>query len=362
MMNRDAARILIAGAAVVGISALHYYTAMSHLLIHELLQRAYYIPLSVVAIWFGWHGGLAAATFCAAVYIPHIWMVWHMHPEFSASQYIEVGMFFVIGSMIGVLSDHERRQRLKAEDTARQLGRVYQQLQNSFEELRRADRLSALGELAAGLAHEIRNPLGAIEGAVQILRREELAVTTRSEFGQLAAGEVERLKTLVNNVLDFGRPKPPRVIDTNPEVLVESVVGLIGETAKIAGVAVKVEIEDGIHSVSVDVDQMKQVLLNLGLNGIQAMDVGATLTYRAKLVDDFVNFEIVDEGKGIAEDDLERIFNPFYTSRPEGTGLGLSIAYRIVNQHNGQILVRKNEKRGMTFVVQLPRAVGAKRG
>ncbi len=350
--------MLIAGVVIIGISALHYYTDMSHMLVHQLLQRAYYIPVCLFAIWYGWRGGIAAATFCGIVYIPHIRMAWNMHREFSVSEYIEIGMFFLIGLMVGVLSDHERAQRYKAEATALKLSDVYKQLQDSFEQLRRADRLSALGELAAGLAHEIRNPLGAIDGAVQILRREQLPAATRNEFGELAAGEVERLKTLVNGVLDFGRPTPPRVIDTDPLVIIDSVVKLVEETANMAGITVNVEVGTCDTRLRVDVDQIKQVLLNLGLNGIQAMQPGGTLTYRTVMVGDFTDFEIVDEGVGIAEADLERIFDPFYTSRPEGTGLGLSIAYRIVNQHHGQILVRKNEGRGMTLVVRIPRPVG----
>lgn len=361
-MKRHLIRILIAGTAVIAVSALHYYTATSHMLIHQLLQRAYYIPLALFAIWYGWRGGLAAATFCGFVYVPHIWMAWHMHPEFSASQYIEIGMFFPIGLMIGVLSDHERVQRYKAEQTAQQLSEVYKELQDSFEQLRRADRLSALGELAAGLAHEIRNPLGAIDGAVQILRREQLPVTTRNEFGELASGEVKRLKTLVSNILDFGRPTPPRVVDTDIHLLIDSVMKLVGETARLAGIAVKAEVGGANARVQADVDQIKQVLLNLGLNGIQAMQPGGTLTYRATATNEFVEFEIVDEGKGIPENDLERIFNPFYTSRAEGTGMGLSIAYRIVNQHDGHITVRRNKEQGMTFAVRLPRPRVAERG
>ena len=361
IMNRHAIRILFVAAAIVGVSALHYHAATSHLLLHQLLQRAYYIPLSLVAIWYGWRGGLIAAVFCGVVYIPHIWMAWHMHPEFSASQYIEIGMFFPIALMIGLLSDHERAQRYKAEATAQQLSEVYKQLQDSFEQLRRADRLSALGELSAGLAHEIRNPLGAIDGAVQILRRQELASETRDEFAQLAVSEIQRLKNLVNNVLDFGRPNPPRVTDTDPSVLIDSVVKLIGETAKMAGITVKAEASEMKRSLAVDVDQIKQVLLNLGLNAIQAMTPGGTLIYRASLRNDFAELEVVDEGKGIEESDLERIFNPFYTTRPEGTGMGLSIAYRIVNQHNGHIVVRRNTERGVTFLVRLPLSNTAER-
>ena len=353
-MSGKLVRIAVGTVAVIAVSALHYYTATSQIWLHELLQRAYYIPLSLFAIWYGWRGGLGAAAVCGVVYAPHIWMAWHMHPEFMVSQYIEIGMFFVIGFVIGIISDHERAQRYKAEETARQLSEVYRQLQDSFEHLRRADRLSALGELASGMAHEIRNPLGALDGAVQILRRGELPSATRREFGELAASEIGRLKSLVNNILDFGRPKTPHVTDTDPLTLVESVAKLISETAKLAGVEVRTEFDHRNHNLKLDVDQMKQVLLNIGLNGVQSMQRGGNLTYRTKCEGEFVDFEIVDEGSGIPEEEIERIFNPFYTSRPEGTGLGLSIAYRIVSQHNGHILVRRNATKGTTFIVRLP--------
>ena len=354
-MNKHFARLFIAGSAVVAVSALHYYTATSNMLLHQLLQRAYYIPLALFALWYGWRGGLLGALFCGIVYMPHIWMAWHMNPVFSASQYIEIGMFFPIALVIGVLSDHERQQRYKAEQTAHKLSEVYRQLQDSFDQLRRADRLSGLGELAAGIAHEIRNPLGALDGAVQILRRKELASATRDEFGELASDEIERLKTLVTSVLEFGRPAPPKISTAEPEALVDAVIKLLGETAKLGGVTIGTETEDKIGQIEVDFEQLKQVLLNLGLNAIQAMQPGGKLLFRTKALPDFVDFEVIDTGKGIAEEDLERIFNPFYTSRPEGTGMGLPIAYRIVTQHGGHILVRRNEFCGMTFVVRIPR-------
>ena len=115
------------------------------------------------------------------------------------------------------------------------------------------------------------------------------------------------------------------------------------------------DIESSPDPILVDGEQLKQVLLNLGLNGIQAMQPGGTLRFRVRPLGDFIDFEVVDDGKGIPEDDLERVFNPFYTSRPEGTGMGLPIAYRIVTQHGGHIIVRRNELRGMTFVVRIPR-------
>ena len=116
-----------------------------HIWLHPLLQRAYYIPVLLAAMWFGWRGGLLAAGLSSVMYLPFVVWTWRTSPAYSASQYVEVGMFFVIGGLAGVLLDLERGHRAKVEDTARKLSEVYAQLQASFEQLRRADRLTALG-------------------------------------------------------------------------------------------------------------------------------------------------------------------------------------------------------------------------
>ena len=175
--RRVKAVVLVVAIGIV--SLLHYHTPTSNYWAHPLLQRAYYIPVLLMALWFGWRGGIAAAGLSALSYIPHIAMAWQFLPEYRVAQYVEVGMFFAIGALTGALADQERAQRKKIEETAAKLSETYTQLQSSVEQLRRADRLSALGELSAGLAHEIRNPLGALEGAVQILCRPELALETQ---------------------------------------------------------------------------------------------------------------------------------------------------------------------------------------
>lgn len=342
-------------ATIVAVSLLHYITSTKHVWLHPLFQRAYYIPLLLMALLFGLRGGLLAACLSGALYVPHILMSWSSEPEYRAAQFIEIGMFFVIGSLTGILADHERLQRRKMEETARKLSEVNAQLQASFEQLRRADRLSALGELSAGLAHEIRNPLGSIEGAVQILRRRELPTETRDEFGDLAQKEVNRLKGLVTNFLDFARPQAPKRIPTEPMRLLESVSKLAAETAKMSATGVRIECGDEVPPVLVDAEQIKQVLLNLVINAIQAMHSGGEVVLKASTKAESVLLEVQDEGIGIPPEDLERVFNPFVTTRADGTGLGLSIAYQIVSQHGGHIAARRNPAKGMTFTVTLPR-------
>lgn len=345
---------MLLAAAIATVALLHYSTPTTYMWAHPLLQRAYYIPILLAALWFGWRGGLAAATLASISYIPHIVMAWKFDPEYRAAQYIEIGMFFAIATLTGILADHERAQRRKVEETATRLSEVYTQLQKSFEQLRRADRLSALGELSAGLAHEIRNPLGSIEGAVQILGRRELAEETRQEFTELASREVTRLKGLLTHFLEFARPQRPQVVASDMGLLLESVAKLASETAKMTQVEIRVETAAALPSVSVDPEQIRQVLLNLVINAIQAMSKPGRITLRAAQESDYVRIEVEDEGAGIPSDDLERIFDPFFTTRSSGTGLGLSIAYQIVNQHGGHIAARKNPERGMTFTVTLP--------
>ena len=341
-------------AAIGAVALLHYSTPTTHFWIHPLLQRAYYVPVLLAALWFGWRGGLVAATVASISYIPHIMMAWKSQPEYTAAQYVEIGMFFAIATLTGILADHERSQRHRIEETARKLAEVNAQLQKSFEQLRRADRLSALGEISAGLAHEIRNPLGSIEGAVQILGRPHLPEETRREFTDLASYEVVRLKGLVTNFLEFARPQTPRIMASEIGMLLDSVAKLASETATMGKVSVLVESAVGLPRVSVDPEQIKQVLLNLVINAIQATPNGGQISLRANREGDWIRAEVEDEGVGIPSEDLERIFDPFFTTRSNGTGLGLSIAYRIVNQHGGHIAAVRNLRRGMTFSVTLP--------
>jgi signal transduction histidine kinase len=344
-------------ASIVGISLLHYVTptTQSFMWLHPVYARAFYVPLLLIALFWGWRAGLAGALLATLSYAPHVLHAWAgEHEEFMVSQLIEMAMFFVVTAIAGVLADHERGQRKKIEDTATALTRVNRQLQESFEHLRRAERLSALGELAAGLAHEIRNPLGSVEGALRIVSRPELPEATRQEFRDLAQGEVERLKELVSSFLDFARPAAAQPSPTSPGQLLQSVEHLVSETAGIARVAVHTEAQIDVREILVDPQQIKQVLLNLAINSIQAMPGGGNLVLRAYIDRGVVVFEVQDEGVGVLDEEMEKIFDPFFTTRADGTGLGLSIAHRIVNQHGGQIRARRNPDRGMTFAVEIP--------
>jgi two-component system, NtrC family, sensor histidine kinase HydH len=335
-------KLVILGMAISVISFLHYHTRTQHMLIHLLLQRSYYIPILVAALWFGWRGGILAAVAVAIVYAPYVFEVWSKNAAYAQAAYSEIIMFPVIGTLTGVLADIEKRERKKVAHTAQQLAEANVQLQASFEQLRRADRLSALGELSAGIAHEVRNPLGSIEGAIQILSRPSLPDETRKEFTELAQTELDRLKAVVTNFLEFARPQRLQQRTTQPSAIIESVIRLASETAKMAGVLIHGDLPDDVPSVMLDPEQIKQVLLNLVINAIQATPSGGNVTLRAKMDGSKLALEVEDEGQGIPQENLEKIFDPFFTTRADGTGLGLSIAHSIVSQHGGTIEVTRS--------------------
>lgn len=354
MRNRNPARVGIIITGIAGVSLLHYQTATSYMWLHQLFQRGYYVPVLLASLWFGWRGGLLAATLAGGIYAPHILMAWGSSPTYTATQYAEIVMFFVVGALVGVLADQERAQRARLQEALKQLSKVYDELQHSFHQLQRADRLSALGELAAGLAHEIRNPLGSIEGAMRIVTRNELAGRTRREFAELAQKEIDRLKGLVSNFLDFARPHPPRRNPTALGNLLESVCLLADEAGKMGGVRIRIESGKFLPTVAIDPDQIKQVLLNLVLNAIQAMPGGGEIILSAEREGDSMQIRVKDEGVGVEPENLEKVFDPFFTTRAGGTGLGLSVAYKIIQQHGGHIVASPNPDKGMTFTVTLP--------
>ncbi len=350
-------RIQLAGSCVALclITVVHYEASVKEMYWHEIFQRAYYLPIIVAALWYGLRGGLLSAGFAAILYLPHVVLTWRAYPSYQVNQFAEVVLFFVFGGLTGILADQQRRQREKLQETAQQLSQAYADLQVSFESLRRAERLSALGQLSAGLAREIRSPLSAIEGAVEIVARQELEPERREEFAALIKKELARLNEMLNHFLEFARPRPPQLKPTNLQRLMEEVCGLVSEFTSGRNVATRCSSMPLTATISLDPDQVKEVLLNLVMNASEAMQPGGTIEVWAEEKQDAVVINVKDEGPGVAEEDLQRIFDPFYTTKPAGTGLGLSISHRIMEQHHGRIEAKRNPERGMTCSLIFPR-------
>jgi signal transduction histidine kinase len=231
----------------------------------------------------------------------------------------------------------------------------------SHEQMLQTDRLAALGEMAAGLAHEIRNPLGAIKAAVQMLQAGE--AYRDDEFMGIIVEEVNRLNRVVSRFLDFARPleRTFELLDLN--TIVSRTLELLRQDLREHGIAVELQLAPENPQVKGNGDQLKQVLMNLIVNAQQAMPDGGrllvtTAVIPAKGAREMVAIRVKDSGIGIAREHMDRLFDPFFTSKPGGTGLGLAIARKIVHAHEGRIRVNSRPGKGTEFTVLLPRADG----
>jgi signal transduction histidine kinase len=328
-------------------SALHYFTPSSLILWHNLFQRLYYLPIIYAAIYFGWRGGLVASTASAVCYIPHILHAWHHMPEYSVNQYAEIIVFFLVGTVTGVLADRGRKQR-------GELAALNHELRDSFEQIKRADRLSAIGQLSASLAHEIRNPLAGIDGAANLIESEQTPPEMRKASLAIIRKEVQRLNRLLTNLLDFARPRKPEFQKVRADRLIDAIIALAGHAAQQKGITLRKDVPATVPEFECDPEQMKQVILNLAINAVQAMTGAGEIVLAARQVESSVAISVRDQGPGISDEDLDKIFNPFYTTKDAGTGLGLSVVYQIVNQHGGVVTAERNPEGGMTFSLTIP--------
>jgi signal transduction histidine kinase len=234
------------------------------------------------------------------------------------------------------------------------------------EEKRRLDRLVALGEMAANVAHEVRNPLASIKTSMQILL-DDLARSGNNHKGSIdqesgdeaqesvsiVLKEVERLDAIVRDLLLFAKPRQLYRIPCNLVELSDRVLRMAQAQYEEAGIVMH-RVYQEVPMVQVDVAQIEQVLFNLYLNAMQAMPDGGVLTIACRVVSNWIELTVSDTGVGIPSDQLERIFQPFFTTKAHGIGLGLPITRRLVEDHHGRLLVESQLGYGTTITVQLP--------
>jgi len=328
-------------------------------ILHITLAHLYIIPIILGAYWFGIRGGVLVSIVSTVLFTPHIF-AW-MDPVWSIYNYVEIFLFLLIGGMTGVLTEMERSQRQRHEDALVRLDDSHRKLKaqtailfETEEQLRRADRLSALGELSAGMAHEIRNPLGSIKGAAEILKDDYAPDAPHHEFIEILLKETDRLNKIVQEFLDFARPKPPELLEEDVNEILESVLALTAQPIRKAGGSVEKRLESNIGKWNLDGGLLKQAFLNLVLNSIQAMPEGGTLTLSSGRFNDRIEVKIADTGIGISAEDRKKLFSPFFTTKNDGTGLGLAITYRIIQNHRGTIDVQSEPGRGATFTITIP--------
>ncbi len=220
----------------------------------------------------------------------------------------------------------------------------------------RADRLATIGELAAGAAHEIRNPLTAVKSSLQYLQSKNPDERARKLLGT-ALEETARIEGILSDLLSFSRPTELRREAVDLRTLIDECLELVAFQARRQKIEIRRAFPPSLPALEGDRAQLKQLFLNLCLNAFQAMAGGGRLDLRIEVPDGrSALVAVADTGEGIAEENLDRIFDPFFTTKKTGTGLGLSICYGIVKSHGGEIEVRSRPGQGATVIVKLPLA------
>lgn len=313
------------------------------------------LPIVSAAGSLGMAGTLSTSLVAVGVYLSFLLFVNFKEVEVPPEQMhilvIRCVPLVIAAVVVNTLSAVIRTQSAQYKSTAEELAAANQSLQAAEAAVRRSERLAALGQLSAGLAHELRNPLGSIKGSADLLARSASRNDPMAkELGEIISAEVDRTNSLVTRFLNFARP-------LEPKRELADVTAVIDRAAARAKVEIEREYSRSLPALSIDPELMEQVFLNLITNAAQATDNGAPITVRTREVAGRAEVSVTDRGCGIPKDKIETIFNPFVTTKREGVGLGLAIVSKIVDGHGGKMAVESEPGKGSTFRVLLPISV-----
>jgi signal transduction histidine kinase len=270
---------------------------------------------------------------------------------------VRVSFYAIVAFLVYEQAKAKRDEMKRTQEAAERLAESNKSLRQVQASLRRSERLAALGQLTAGLAHELRNPLGTIKASAEMLMKE--TVKSRPEVMAEMAGyigsEVDRMSGLVSSFLDFARPLQAHPVVAELEPVVEEVVGQQSEVAARNGISIRIEMNEKPLTFEFDPDLLKVALSNLLQNAIQASGENQSISIKAAESNGNVKIFITDHGPGIQKEHLETIFNPFFTTKSQGIGLGLPIVSKIVDEHHGRINVFSEVGKGTTFEIALPK-------
>jgi signal transduction histidine kinase len=324
----------------------------------------YFLPVMTAAFYFEGTGTLiwtaiTSAAYCSLLISAYL-ENYELTPESAKELILRNIFFFLAATLVNPFVSENRRQAQRYRLLAEELAETNRRLEQAQEEARRSERLAALGQLTAGLAHEIRNPLAVIKGSAETLtRRLQSADPVTTEVAGYVSSEVNRLNTIVTRFLNFARPLKLERRPTQIPPLLDRALKVALERWPEAKVEVAQQYSENLPEMSLDPDLCEQAFTNLVLNAYEAMtDSGGRLTVRVAAAnsDDRrgVEVEIEDTGPGIPSELHGQVFNPFFTTKKEGVGLGLSLVSKIVDDHRGWIRISSQPGKGACFRLFLP--------
>jgi two-component system, NtrC family, sensor histidine kinase HydH len=349
------AMLLISHTGEVGINSSYY--------------PIFYLPVVTAAIYFDAWGTLfwtVLASVAYGSYLVPAMQVYDLAPDAIAELAIRILFFFLAAMVVNRFATENRRQTRRYQMLAEQLAKTNRQLERAQAEARRSERLAALGQLSAGLAHEIRNPLGIIKGSAEMLtQRVQSAEPLAAELAEYISTEVNRISTLVSRFLDFARPLRLEARACSVPEIVDRALRAVAANWSGAEITVERRYQTDLPPAAIDENLCEQVFVNLVQNAYDAMsESGGTLRISvgaaARADQQGIEVRVMDSGSGIPPGLREQIFNPFFTTKKTGVGLGLSIVSKIIDEHRGSIVLVDSELAGTDpgacFVVFLPLA------
>ncbi len=322
------------------------------------LDSEYYpivlLPVASTATYLGLTGTMLTTVGALAAYLIYLsplyidWKQKELTPDAIHILAVRCVTLCLVAVMLNFLAEARRTESSRYKKVAEQLAVANQNLRDAEAAVRRSERLAALGQLSAGLAHELRNPLGSIRGSAELLGR-SLAQDNpiAKELAGIISEEVDRTNSLVSRFLDFARPLEPRRELTD-------ITKVIDTAARHARVEIIRNYSPDVPPLPIDPGLMEQVFINLLTNAAQASAPDAPITVVTRAMDAEAEVSVIDRGCGIPADKIETIFNPFVTSKQSGVGLGLAIVAKIIDGHGGRMTVESEPGKGSTFRVCLP--------
>jgi len=362
--NQDNTYKVLIITLIVVISVLHFNTEIEKWQYHLVYMQAYFIPIILGAFVFGKWGGLGTALIVSIVYLPHIMFQHGGLIEHNLLRYLQIILFNTVGYLTGLKSQGERNEKEKYQKTAaelenslKQLKKQSEQISEMEEQVRASDRLAIVGELTASLAHEVRNPLGSIRGAVEIIRGAVPEDVKKMDFFDILIQDTERLNQVVETYLGFSKKQSQQFSTYNLNETITNIAMMIGPQARKSKIRLVSNLPEKSITLKGDPNHIWQILMNILLNSIQAMPNGGEINMLLSFENSNENniyLTIKDQGKGIPQKEISKIFNAFYTTKSKGTGLGLAIVKRITDENNWEISVKSKEGVGTVFALVIP--------
>jgi len=351
---------------VIGIGMLHFLTPGYMVFYHDMFRRLSYFPIVLGAIWFGIWGGLVLAVMSSIAFIPHVLLYIGEGTETYLSELTEIVLYLAAGGVTGIIAGRESLLRSRYKELSEKLEKSYDKLHRETqllleleEQLSAAQKLSALGQLSASLAHEIKNPLSSIKGTAEILLDEFPKDHPKREFVEILLKETTRLNSTVEEVLQFSRRgvqgREKENMETEPlSQVIDRVTSLLASQLREKSIRLTVTGWETGKAFFVVGEKLSQVFLNIILNAIDAAPPRGEIIVETMKHAAGYRVLVKDTGSGIPDKLKDKIFDPFYSTKEGGTGLGLSISKKIIESYGGTLNLSDSEGGGACFAIFLP--------